>query len=632
MSTTERLQTIKRRMDLANARMISRDKRIKEQRLQRPLMRMWDGDYNFRGLVTQEMNASFQQLDLETGTGQFELPLDNYLARWLCEHQTDGDPRSGRETANVHLTVDKDGIRLGYRLAQLNIIKDENGKKLVRLNWKHDYEELKHIRAWANPWLPAAVQFPRIFPAWGQARWVGRTLLWCNLFRLETGLWQIPAIPKDPTSLEGWSDQYHLLQSQWTQVVKPDPPGYRDRSMTTFVSARFESIHDLMEPVCKDAELTWTCRRYIQHPILQELGPLDPRYFEVEKQLIERGEIDGVMYDFPPWEGARLRHGCLVWDLEDKSAWNTGTSFFGDIFKGLTRDVVTPFLSKDDPNDPRYNGKFNGKVDTKQDRYASGVDTHLQSIQDPNDIPPEQLEEYYRQGFLGTNPAAPGVVFRESEHTGIQSSTFTWKPPTDGQYVGGGASMEGVNAGIAAAIKGIGALLALIPEVGPAAGDAADVINTLAEPFYRDTILAWAKWRDWQRIEKMGAFHYFEKLADKAKTGNPLTFLYAMRVAQSETRETTSLQLDIRDATPWRIGERGRGHFGLGDRIGVAPLGIKPGRIRVERVSEIVLTWDRETSPTWKITVGERDYEDPMLRAFRNLDNAFNSIFALTAS
>ncbi|WP_239003514.1 hypothetical protein [Nocardia panacis] len=112
-----------------------------ERRLHTPEVRLWDGDLNYRGTVTKTISASFQVLLNETGTGQLEMPLDYYLSKWLIDVQQ-------RKTTGVFVTVDKDGSRWSGALDELLVIKDRDGKRFVRLIFKHDYENLKHVLCW----------------------------------------------------------------------------------------------------------------------------------------------------------------------------------------------------------------------------------------------------------------------------------------------------------------------------------------------------------------------------------------------------------------------------------------------------------------------------------------------------
>lgn len=526
--------------DAVFTQITDRLKAEQNQRLTPPLVRLWDGDWNLRGIIKRENNASFQYLDNETGIGSLEMPLDYFMSKWLVDID-------GRGTTNVHITIDKDGSRWGGRMDEFKIIKDDDGRKYVRVIFKNDYEELKHILAWSNPFLPAEVQFPRLWICFGRARWALKTTLLVNLMRLESSLFMLPDDPMNPAM---WNN---FDQSTWWNVVKPDLEP--DHSVGAIVHSRFKNMHDVSKKIVADAQLSWEPRRYLQG---------DP----------------------PPWPGANIRHGCLVWDLIDKSGWTTGTSFGGNIFEGLFHELINI--------------------------GADGITENVEQVDDPN-VP----GEYLIPGFKGTIPSMPGVVYREGEHTGIQASEFSHKPATDVGVVAGGHSMPGVNELISAAVQMVGDLTAMIPGVPPLGG----VADAILKPLYTDVFLAFGKWKSPQRAQRLGGSHYHEKWAEGGDRAYTLAFLLAMRAGMWSTRETNRVTLTVADGAPWRIGQRGHGHFFLGDRVAFSVLGMKPGRLFVERVSELTLAWDRDSTPGWQIQIGQREAEDPVARMAEDMQD-----------
>lgn len=526
--------------DAVFTQITDRLKAEQNQRLTPPLVRLWDGDWNLRGIIKRENNASFQYLDNETGIGSLEMPLDYFMSKWLVDID-------GRGTTNVHITIDKDGSRWGGRMDEFKIIKDDDGRKYVRVIFKNDYEELKHILAWSNPFLPAEVQFPRLWICFGRARWALKTTLLVNLMRLESSLFMLPDDPMNPAM---WNN---FDQSTWWNVVKPDLEP--DHSVGAIVHSRFKNMHDVSKKIVADAQLSWEPRRYLQG---------DP----------------------PPWPGANIRHGCLVWDLIDKSGWTTGTSFGGNIFEGLFHELINI--------------------------GADGITENVEQVDDPN-VP----GEYLTPGYKGTIPSMPGVVYREGEHTGIQASEFSHKPATDVGVVAGGHSMPGVNELISAAVQMVGDLTAMIPGVPPLGG----VADAILKPLYTDVFLAFGKWKSPQRAQRLGGSHYHEKWAEGGDRAYTLAFLLAMRAGMWSTRETNRVTLTVADGAPWRIGQRGHGHFFLGDRVAFSILGMKPGRLFVERVSELTLAWDRDSTPGWQIQIGQREAEDPVARMAEDMQD-----------
>src|SRR5690606_25393116 len=141
----------------------------------------------------------------------------------------------------------------------------------------------------------------------------------------------------------------------------------------------------------------------------------------------------------PPWSGANLRSGCLIIDYKDKSGWLTGTSFGGSIFTGL----------------------IHGLVNIGSDGATEGIDI----LPDPA-FP----DEFYQPGWKGSHVSVPSIIFREGEHTGIETSMFIGSPAKDARHTTGGHSMPGVNELISAAIQAAGDMIAAMLFVPPVGG------------------------------------------------------------------------------------------------------------------------------------------------------------------
>ena len=163
----------------------------------------------------------------------------------------------------------------------------------------------------------------------------------------------------------------------------------------------------------------------------------------------------------------------------------------------------------------------------------------------------------------------------------------------------------------------VGDLTAMIPGVPPLGG----VADAVLKPLYSDVLLAFGNWKNVPRAQRLGWSHYHEKWADGADRAYTLAWLIAMRTGMFQTREQARCTLTVADGAPWRIGQNGHGHFFLGDRVGFTILGMKPGRIFVERVSEITISWSRTESPVWKLQIGQREAEDPLVRAYEDLQD-----------
>jgi hypothetical protein len=514
----------------------------RERRIRPPLIRLWDGDWKLRGIVRDFITAEFQLLDNEPGVGILELPMTtprgrkNPLAEWVLNFED--------RKANVHVTADKDGIRWGGRIDDVDLLTEDDGTERLRLTFKHDLAELHHIRCWPNPFLPAEVQFPRLWFLFGPAKWAIKTTLFVNIMRLESSLWMLPDDPLDP------SQWFNLNQSTWSMVVAPGSIA-GDNSPLAVPFSRMKSAYDMSKRIMADGQLSWSARRY----------------------------LDG---DPPPWPGANLRHGCLVFDIVDKSGWTTETSFGGNLATGLVRAFTT----------------------IGSDGLTEGIDV----IDDPT-YPPE-----YQQDWMGTRPVAPWVVLRNG--IGIQSSSNKWRPPTDVQVTVGGHSAPYVNETISAGIIAAGNLTAMIPGVPPVGG----VLEAVLRPLFEDTLFAFQTWKSPARAQRLGWSHYHEHWPDAAGADRAYTLgaIMALRSGFWETREQVTHSVVISDSAPYLVGAQGQGHMDIGDRVAVTPKGIKSGKAYVDRITELTLGATRD-GVAWKAQVGAREFQDPVVKAYEAL-------------
>ncbi|WP_405180992.1 phage tail protein [Nocardia sp. NBC_01377] len=535
----------------------------KQQRYGRPLVRLWDGDWNLRGICGAEINADFRWVLNQSGTGMLVLPYDYYLAEWAVDI-------NGRATQNVHITVDKDGARWDGRLEKAVIKTDEHGVTTVELLFMHSYQELKHIYCWSNPFLPAAVQIPREFMLAGPSVWVLKTALHLNLLRLESSL--SAPIPEDPIDSSQWGG---LDQSNWAVVVKPGEFD-SDTSMWTIFGSRFRNFHEAASGALESAQLAVVTRRWL------------------------RG-------DPPPWPGANLRHGCLVIDIVDKSGFWTGTSTGGDVWDGLAHTIQV--------------------LDNTLLDYS------------PDVLPDQNAPALYKNpGWMGTLPSNPWVVYRQNDHTGIQTSQFVINPSSATQILTGGHSMPGVNEAISSAIQFIGMVtagaLGSVAYVGPIMAGIANgttaVVNTIATALLSDTLLAWMQFSSPQREANSGWSHYYEHFENSADRAYTLGSLLTLGEGLWKTRRHFTHKFTVANGEPYLIGDQGQGHFFLGDRVGSTVKGMPEGSVYVDQVTELELAWSRTASPAWQITIGsDRDHDMPFAKSMRVVSDIVDDIHSL---
>lgn len=559
-----------------------------QARIAPPVIQLRDGDFNLRGQVSGWRDVDWTFIENDTGTATLQLSLVHYLAQWVMNF-------SGRDKRNVIITIDKQGSRWSGFMDNYKVVNNRGNDMYLEITFKHDYEQMKHVYVWANPFLGPEVQFPKLWILFGPSKWCLLVTLFVNLcLRLETSLW---TLPDDPMDVNQWFP-LSLDPSEWRNIVKPFPI-IEDNSNVTFVFSRFQQMHDMWKPILEDAQLTVVCRRYIPsqgdpHPFLSLQGGLD-------NPLIE-----DIAAQIP------LREGCLVWDIVDNSGWGTGTAFGGSILTGFEREAVT----------------------IADDGFTQTIDLFQGDPTYPGD--------YYTPGNNSTLPQYPWVVYDcSSNWSGVNSSEFNYFEATDTSFVTGGHSMPGVNEAISAGINAAGDFLTNIlnnvliqGEDGPLGGaflvpPLGGVMDSIAKILYEDTFLAFEQQPSSratgelepipgldQTLTGLGDFHYYEGWGEGADRAYTLAAIMAIRAKLWATRAHSTHTIDVSDAAPYILGEAPYGHFWLGDRIGTTvPSFPIPDVVFIERVSKIQGGWGKDGSRGWKLTVGYKEPEDPALKA-----------------
>lgn len=269
-----------------------RRKAFRKSRREAPLTRIWDGNWNLFSEIHGEIDLSFEFLHNDTGSASIDLPLDHFVSEWVLD--VDNLP-----TKDLFLTFDKDGARWSGKIDSTRVTWGAKGQRVLRLTAKHDYEYLKHILVWSNPFLPAEIQIPKVWGLVAPADWGLATTLHMSLLRQNASLWMVP---DDPLDIGQW---INLDMQNWNMAVKPVSM-IQSRAPLSPVIARFKDFHHVAKDIAADAQLSIEVRRY----------------------------LDGDPHPIP---GKQLKHGCLVVEIVDKSGWNTETAFGGSLLTGLQR-------------------------------------------------------------------------------------------------------------------------------------------------------------------------------------------------------------------------------------------------------------------------------------------------------
>lgn len=567
------------------------------ERLKPPTAELRDGDFNLRGYVEGYRVLEFEFVENDTGVATMQLPLDHYLAKWVMNHR-------GRAKRNVIAIIEKQGARWAGTMDHYRVVKEDSGDCYLEIVFLSDFEHTKHIRVWCNPFLPAMIQFPKIWMIFGPIRWCILTTLFVNLLRLETSLWTLPDNPLDLTEWMGPS----FVPSFWRHIVKPYP-FLLDNSPIGAVFSRFGTFFDTVKALLEDHQLTLVPRRYIKDR--------DPHPFEDLKGEWDIPLLEDLMSKIP------LRDGCIVWEIQDNSGWGEGTAFGGSWLTGFVRGAAVM--------------ASNGALE--------GVDVFTGD--------PKSPEEYYRPEYVGTSPSYPWVVFEEGPLTGIKSSEFSYYEATDTSFIAGGSSMPGVNEGISALVNiggdfltsFINSQLALGGLAGMFGGGAISIdlpglgglMDAVLAPIYSDVFMAFEEIPTLRAagmslpisgledvVTGLGDFHYYENKADGEMKAFTLSATAACLTEMHKTRARTAHTLKISDAAPYTFGDNGKGHVWIGNRVGTSVLGYPvEDQLFVERIRKLKYRIDKDGPSGWEAEIGYREPKNPALYALENL-KAFN--------
>lgn len=518
---------------------------VREYRIERasdrPIIKMYDGNWVYRGTVYGEIGGNLNPIVNETGTIQLRLPidLDDPRRTWAAFWALDEDARG---TSNIHIIVETMGARIGGRMKPkkgVTVARGEKGDEVV-IDFFDDIEELKHVYTAGNPFLPLSlIQQPKAWMLLLQADYAILLTLACNLLRLQLTNISITDI-LELLNPANWT--LGNLLDIWQQsqiVVVPRNFGDSVAPLALAVGSIRTSIYDVAAPILEDAELQWDLRRWFKG---------DPE----------------------PWPGAgtNWRDGTLMVRIVDKSGFRQGTSIGGNLFTGLTRSI------------------------------ASVLSNHVEDSYDL--FTGETIDEtgYRLPGVLGTLAPHPYVVYRDGDITGIQTSEFSVSPGGAGRITVGGKSMPGVNELISAAIQyggdvlgdNISAVISAGVGYNVSVGSLGGAIDSFLNPIYRDSILANISVPLLLRTAKQGWGHYLEDTSPNVTQAFTAASVMDLRKRRRETDPDKDFTLLVANASPWLIGDNGFGHWWLGDRIGGTSKYLMP-RVFVRRCRSLSIDW-----------------------------------------
>lgn len=496
-----------------------------------------------------------------------QLRYDHYISDWMRSIPNDPDAKK-----NIVIRVDMFGgaLRWSGLLHHHSAKTNADGTRYMELTWNDDLQFLQFLLGPPNPLLPIPVlQWPRVLPILGPAKWACSIMVLLNLIRKEGNLWEVP---DDPFDLSQWVSILPTEWHNWQVHIKCNPLPLDDSSLWTVLGTRMNPMDSVLADALDDAQLTIHWRR-----VFSDEGEVEP----------------GLLFVDQPANGA------LVYEIVDDSGYYSllhGTLLDGTIVDGMARSFVT------------YVGGF------IEDTATVGMD-------DESYYP----DEYYQGGWLATLASAPWLVIRDTSWTPANTWDLTWSPATAVSVVVGGDN-PAADAAARLAIELTGNLLGYFLMGGFSSGGtiAADIIM----PFIQGTIAAWLEWKNTGRSQNLGWVHLWELYQQGAENNSwSLSALAALRGGFLASQSQTSHTLDL-NGYSWIIPGA---HFTVGSRIGSTCRGYF-NLIFVNQVEEITVSWDNSGGQALSVrvkigdnkaamTVGQR-----MARLVKKIRDILNNI------
>lgn len=219
-----------------------------EQR-SRPTVTIYDKNWLNPVRLFGEIALSAEELLNDSGEATTRMYGTNKLNDWLLDEL--------ELEEDVHIVIDLAGKRWSGKATEIVDEGTEDGKEYIEVNWIHEYEHVKKIACYCNPFFPAEFQWPKLWAYAGPSATGVRTLMFLNLLRRFAPLW---ALPEDLFNPGNWLA--NLNPANWPIVVMPGNV-LTDTSMWSVLSTRFGMLHDVVAPTLSDAGLKIVVTRWL---------------------------------------------------------------------------------------------------------------------------------------------------------------------------------------------------------------------------------------------------------------------------------------------------------------------------------------------------------------------------------
>lgn len=215
----------------------------------RPKITLYDKEWQNPRALVGEIDVSFEELLNDTGQGTTKMYASNKLADWLLDQL--------ELEEDVHIVVDMGGKRWSGKANEITDEGTADGREYITISWTHEFEHVKHVVCYCNPFFLAEFQWPKLYAYAGPSATGVRTLAFLNLLRRFAPLW---ALPEDLFNPSSWLA--NLNPANWPIIVLPGDV-LTDTSMWAVLSTRMGMLHDVVKPTLDDCGLKLVVTRWL---------------------------------------------------------------------------------------------------------------------------------------------------------------------------------------------------------------------------------------------------------------------------------------------------------------------------------------------------------------------------------
>ena len=542
---------------------------------QRPLIRLWDKDFQYIGQIAQEKSVQVEEVSSDSGGANIVVRRDNWLSDTILYDR--------RASEDLHITLDPNPTqrswrtRWGGKITGVNAKRGQDGLHTIELEAVSNREHLKHILCAATPFSPPEFQPVKMWMLPFNCRTALTISLFINLMRQYHPFAAIPTNILNPihwltTKLGHVSPMHWPVQPQWINPLT-------DQSRLEIFVSRWSDFHTSSQSVLQDAGCQWRAYTWLTedeespHPELSQVGNALP--FGIVNDVAERI--------------TRPSRNCVVMAVEDKSGITgpTGTLVDGPInLIAATGDsLITETLV------PEYDKDGDGQTDPLIRKW------------------------------LGVAPAKPWVTFKDGDYSAIVESQRSVHTATARTVVVGGKSPGWLNQLQTWGIKYGLAQISQVIMAGPA-GSYQQPGSSGLEELYQgqmdDVAFAYQRWTDPIRALQNGDFAFLEQF-EQGSSGTAYTVSGTLDIRTGiwKSRPYTNFRVSIRNGYPWVANL----DFTLGDRCSFEMANV----LHVDQVTAIRYKWDKDSPVRVELSVGDEGAEqDPVGQAVKAIAGFWN--------